>query len=290
MIIWSDDRLAFDLLQHRFAGGQARARELARHHPASYVVFDLLGLAGEDLRDQPLRDRRAALETLAREWSPPLQLSPMTDDIEVARRWMIDYRPAGVEGLVIKGADTRYEPGLRRWVKYKLRQTTEVLVGAVIGQITRPEAFIAGLYQSGTLRMVGRSGPLRSAQSLSLANVLTPAGPDHPWPGSIAANRFGPGRERVALTKVDPKIVAEVSADAAQQGGVWRHPLRFVRHVLILVPQTSLSSPMLEVPPVGAFGVSAEISEATAQRADGRLSNICSTLWYGQRATNSHGG
>ena len=103
-------------------------------------------------------------------------------------------------------------------------------MGAVIGQITRPEAIVAGLYRSGTLRMVGRSGPLRSAQSLSLANVLTPAGPDHPWPGSIAANRFGPGREQVALTKVDPKIVAEVSADAAQHGGVWRHPLRFVRH------------------------------------------------------------
>ena len=103
-------------------------------------------------------------------------------------------------------------------------------MGAVIGQITRPEAIVAGLYQSGTLRMVGRTVPLRPAQSLSLAEVLTPAGPDHPWPVSIAANRFGPGRERVALTRVDPLIVAEVSADAAQQGGVWRRPLRFVRH------------------------------------------------------------
>jgi len=59
LIIWADDRLAFDLLQHRFAGGPARAREQARDHPASYVVFDLLALAGEDLRDQPLHDRRA---------------------------------------------------------------------------------------------------------------------------------------------------------------------------------------------------------------------------------------
>ena len=92
LIIWSNERLAFDLLQHRFAGGPARAREQAREHPASYVVFDLLALEGEDLRDQPLRDRRAALETLSRTWSPPLQLSPMTDDIEVARRWMRDYR------------------------------------------------------------------------------------------------------------------------------------------------------------------------------------------------------
>jgi hypothetical protein len=113
--------------------------------------------------------------------------------------------------------------------KYRLRETTEVLVGAVIGPITRPEAFVAGLYQAGILRMVGRTVALKSAQSLSLAEVLVPAGADHPWPESIAANRFGPGRDRVALTRVDPTVVAEISADAAQQGGVWRHPLRFVR-------------------------------------------------------------
>jgi len=229
LIIWFGEHLAFDLLQRRFAGGPARAREQALEHPASYVVFDLLALAGEDLRDQPLSDRRAALEKLSRTWSPPLQLSPMTDDIDVARRWMIDYRPAGIEGLVVKGAATRYEPNLRRWIKYKLRETTEVLVGAVVGPISRPEAFVAGLYQSDTLRMVGRTVPLRSAQSLALAEVLVPAGPGHPWPESVVANRFGPGRDQVALTRVDPTVVAEISADAAQQGGVWRHPLRFVR-------------------------------------------------------------
>lgn len=77
--------------------------------------------------------------------------------------------------------------------------------------------------------MVGRTVPLRSVQSFSLADVLVPAGTD-PWPESIAANRFGPGRDRVALTRVDPTVVAEVSVDAAQHGGVGRHPLRFVRH------------------------------------------------------------
>ena len=228
LIIWSDDRLAFDLLQHRFAGGPAHAREQARDHPASYVAFDLLALAGEDLRARPLRDRRAALETLARNWSPPLQLSPMTDDIEVARRWMTDYHPAGVEGLMIKGADTRYEPGLRRWVKYKLRQTTEVLVGAVIGPIKRPDSIVAGLYRNGELVIAGRSVPLTAAQSRSLATVLTPASADHPWPDTVASNRFG-GRDRVTLTRVQPTVVAEVTADAALQGGVWRHPLRFIR-------------------------------------------------------------
>jgi hypothetical protein len=31
------------------------------------------------------------------------------------------------------------------------------------------------------------------------------------------------------LTKVDPVVVVEVSADAALQAGQWRHPLRMVR-------------------------------------------------------------
>ncbi|MEN3269992.1 MAG: hypothetical protein V7646_6886, partial [Pseudonocardia sp.] len=31
------------------------------------------------------------------------------------------------------------------------------------------------------------------------------------------------------LTKVEPLVVAEVTADAAPQVGQWRHPLRLVR-------------------------------------------------------------
>jgi len=33
----------------------------------------------------------------------------------------------------------------------------------------------------------------------------------------------------VALTKVDPVVVVEVSADAALQAGQWRHPLVRIR-------------------------------------------------------------
>ena len=72
--------------------------------------------------------------------------------------------------------------------------------------------------------------PLSSAQSISLAAVLEPAGPDHPWPDTVISSRFGNGRDRVALTKVKPAVVAEVSADTARQAGVWRHGVRFLRH------------------------------------------------------------
>lgn len=114
--------------------------------------------------------------------------------------------------------------------KCKLRESTEVVVGAVVGPVTAPTAFVAGLYdQAGTLRMVGRSTTLSRAQSRALAAVLTHAAGDHPWPDSIAATRFGGARDRIELTRVEPTVVVEVAADAARDHGVWRHGLRSIR-------------------------------------------------------------
>jgi ATP-dependent DNA ligase len=46
---------------------------------------------------------------------PPLQLSPVTSDPDEAREWLDAFKTAGVEGLVVKGASTRYQPGRRDW-------------------------------------------------------------------------------------------------------------------------------------------------------------------------------
>ena len=103
-VVWLDGRLNFDQLQRRMVSRPAVAAKLAQEHPASYVAFDLLTLGEQDLRPHPWRDRRAALEDLASTWRPPLQLSPYTDDYDTALDWLVDYRVAGVEGLVAKGA------------------------------------------------------------------------------------------------------------------------------------------------------------------------------------------
>ena len=117
VVSWAGERLSFDLLQQRLAAGPARARVLAAEHPASYVVFDLLAANSVDLRGRRFDDRRAALEALTT-WSPPMQLSPITDDFDTARSWLVDYAGAGIEGLVAKGASTVYRPGFRGWQKY----------------------------------------------------------------------------------------------------------------------------------------------------------------------------
>lgn len=229
VVIWSDDRLDFGLLQQRMVASPGRIAAQVKAHPASYVAFDLLAAGGQDLRGWTLSRRRAELETLAARWAPPMQLSPATDDPALARRWFDDFRAAGVEGLVAKGSRSRYAPGRREWLKVKSWETTEVLAGGVIGSLERPSQLVAGRYRDGELVVVGRTSPLDPRQSAELAAVLTPAGDEHPWPDRIGTGRFGGGRLSVPLVRVRPDVVVEVSADAALQAGVFRHPLRFVR-------------------------------------------------------------
>jgi ATP-dependent DNA ligase len=237
VVIWNGSRLDFGLLQQRISTPAGRIPALAAAHPASYVAFDLLAAGGADLRPAKLARRRAALEDLAARWAPPMQLSPVTSDPTEARIWFDDYRAAGVEGLVAKGAGTRYAPGRREWLKVKSWETTEVLAGGVIGTIDRPSQLVAGRYRDGELVVVGRTSPLSPRQSAELAAVLTPATSDHPWPDRIGTGRFGGGRLSVALTRVEPSTVVEVSADAALQAGVFRHPLRYVRIRPDLAPE-----------------------------------------------------
>jgi ATP-dependent DNA ligase len=229
VVVWNGTRLDFGLLQRRMVSSARAIATLVAEHPANYVAFDLLAARGRDLRTWKLTRRRIELEALAEGWAPPLQISPMTDDAEEARRWFDDFRAAGVEGLVAKGAGTRYVPGRRDWLKVKSWETTEVIAGGVIGPVERPSQLVAGRYRDGELVVVGRTSPLSPRQAEELAAVLRPAGADHPWPDRIGTGRFGGGRLSVPLTKVEPTLVVEVSADAALQAGVFRHPMRYVR-------------------------------------------------------------
>jgi ATP-dependent DNA ligase len=230
LIVWNGERLDFGALQQRMITSAATIRrQLAPKWPASYVAFDLLAIDKIDIRMMRLSDRQRRLTSLATGWRPPLQLSPVTDDPDEACEWLDAFSYSGVEGLVVKGAGTRYQPGRRDWVKVKNRDTIEVIVGAVTGSIDHPEVVVCGRYRGRDLEIVGRTVPLDPAQANELAAVLKPAGDRHPWPDEISAGYWGRGAKKVPIVKVRPLIVAEVAADAARQGDHYRHPLRFHR-------------------------------------------------------------
>src|SRR5205085_9055873 len=62
LIIAVGRALSFDALQLRLHPAESRVRRLAKETPAELMVFDLLELGGESLVDQPLAERRRALE------------------------------------------------------------------------------------------------------------------------------------------------------------------------------------------------------------------------------------
>lgn len=181
---------------------------------------------------RPLRERRAALEQLAVSWRPPLQLTPQTADPAEAQRWLEEYAAAdvGVEGLITKGANQRYLPGQRGWMKFRIHNTREATVGAVIGRVDQPIRLILGLRDdTGTLRVAGATHPLSSGESAELAAVLVSTD-DHPWPAELSTRQLGRfSREPVAITRVVPTVIVEVEADTAFEYGRWRHLTRYRR-------------------------------------------------------------
>lgn len=102
-------RPSFQQLQHRAAKGTA----------IRYFAFDLLHLNGKNLKDLPLQDRRKQLSALIRgsavECSDEL---PGTPDQVVQAVTQV-----GLEGVVAKRRDSRYEPGRRSsaWQKFKIQ-------------------------------------------------------------------------------------------------------------------------------------------------------------------------
>lgn len=230
-VCWSKKRLDFEHLQRRLITSARRLPALIWEYPASYAAFDVLAVAGQDIRMLPFRDRRTLLEELAATWAPPLNLSPVTRDPEQAATWFTGLTEAGIEGLVIKGDGQLYEGGKRLWLKVKHRDSIDVVCGAVLGSVARPAALVVGLPLGRKLGIVGATSQLPAAKSLALAKVLRPAGPGHPWPSEIPRGyleRFAKDRKPVQLTLVEPFVV-EVAADVAWSGWAFRHPVRFLR-------------------------------------------------------------
>lgn len=229
-VIWNADRLDFEALQRRMVSSRAALPALVHELPAAYAAFDVLAVAGQDIRTIPFEGRRQLLEELARQWTAPLNLSPTTTDMELAKTWLKDLPATRVEGLVFKGGSQPYDPS-RAWLKLKTKSTFDAVCAAVIGPITQPQAIIAGLPVDGTLRIIGRSTVLSARAGRELGRHLRPAQPGHPWPEEISEaslNRFSKDKGPVHLTLVEP-IVVEIAADVAWTGKSFRHPVNYLR-------------------------------------------------------------
>ena len=232
LIISVGDVLSFDALQLRLHPAESRVRKLAKESPAELMLFDLLSLGGKDLSDEPLSERRAALEKFhAAIKAPQLKLSPMTLDRKTAVGWL--QRSGGaLDGVIAKRVDQPYKSGERAMVKVKPERTADCVVGGfryaekndLVGSL------LLGLYdEKGLLNHVGFTSaiPAKERQQLTqdLEALIEPPGFTGNAPG-------GPSRWRTARSgqwqPLKPTLVVEVKYDQVTAGR-FRHGTSIVR-------------------------------------------------------------
>ena len=85
IVIPSASGIDFDLLSQRIHPAASRIEKLAAETPATFVAFDLIALAGNDLRQVPFSDRRRLLERSVTSRHPPVLVTPATRDPHLAR-------------------------------------------------------------------------------------------------------------------------------------------------------------------------------------------------------------
>lgn len=222
-VIDAPDELATasDTMSKRTHGFAHRPVGESRNPRAS--AFDLLRLSGADTTGWPYRWRRAALESVftARRLSVPWTLCPSTTDPDVVREWLT-WASVGMEGVVFKKLDDAYLPSVRGWQKYKVRETTEAIVGAVTGSGRSPEA-AARQVRHRRPPSVGRTTTLSQAAGAAVVGLLALRRRGHPWTGWSFSTGWD-SRERLIVTLVEAELVVEVGVDVPRDAsGRWRH-------------------------------------------------------------------
>jgi ATP-dependent DNA ligase len=208
--------------------------KLSVETPASFVGFDLLAEAGTSLMDAPFSDRRAALEHVLARVTAPIHLSQTTQDAEVARRWLVEFEGAGLDGVIAKPLAAVYEPGKRTMLKIKHSRTADVVLiayrihksGQGVGSL------LLGLYtDDGQLLPVGGASAFSNARRLELIDELEPL-VERDESGEVVTgegerSRFSASKD-VSFVKLRPERVIEVKYDQ-MEGWRFRHAVQFLR-------------------------------------------------------------
>jgi bifunctional non-homologous end joining protein LigD len=264
-------RSSFERIQRRFTPSDPDAIAHAhREVPVAFYAFDLLAVAGHDLRALPLVRRKDLLARLV----PRTGFLRFADHVEEDGVGLFEAaREHGLEGIVAKQADAKYEAGRRtpRWLKVKVPRTCALAIaGSLPGRGAR--AAIGSLILAG--RQGGRwvyCGNVGSGLGDETVRVLDRALEDR----RLAAPAFegAPERWPRGVRFARPEWVCEVRFSEVTSAGVLRHPV-FVKLRAGADP-LACEAP-LAVPPAAAEPAPA--AEAPAAVAP-RLTRLDKVFW-----------
>jgi DNA ligase D-like protein (predicted ligase) len=139
---------SFNLLQNHASAGAS----------LHYFIFDVLVLKGRDVTAEPLTKRRELLEEqVFPEVDEPIRYSPALDASlgDLIR----SVKAQGLEGLVAKRRDSKYEPGERSgaWQKMRINQGQELVIAGYTPSQKNFDALVVGYYEDDKLMYAART-------------------------------------------------------------------------------------------------------------------------------------
>ncbi|HEX9108561.1 MAG TPA: ATP-dependent DNA ligase, partial [Longimicrobiales bacterium] len=213
LLCWKDEApLPFAVMQRRI-GRKTVGPKIRAEAPVAFVAFDVLEQGGRDMREQPLRARRALLQaTLAGLPGTAFRLSPLVDATtswpELARL-REESRRRGVEGFMLKRLDSPYGVGRRKgdWWKWKIEPYT---VDAVLIYAQRGSGRRASLYTDYTFAVRSGDELVPVAKAYSGLNDEEIRRVDR-FVRENTIQKFGPVRA------VKPELVFELAFEGIQE-------------------------------------------------------------------------
>ena len=228
-------QLSFDALQMRLHPAESRIRKLSAETPARLVLFDmLLTPEGQSLIEQPLTQRRAALESFVAQVGETerLALSPCSRDLGTAHAWLGEAGQGATDGVVAKPLDAPYAAGERAMLKVKRLRTADCVVGGFRYESETQEvgSLLLGLFDdAGRLNHVGFTSTITDAERPDLTRRLEAL---REAPGFTGKAPGGPSRwstERSGQWEpLKAVLVVEVRFDHVT-GDRFRHGTKLVR-------------------------------------------------------------
>lgn len=126
--------------------------------PLHFFIFDLLVLQDRDVMGDQLTARRQLIEQhVLPKLADPIRYSPV---LEASLSGLIrSVKQQGLEGLVAKRRDSKYESGLRSgaWMKMRVNQGQELVIAGYTPSPKNFHALVIGYYQNGKLMYAART-------------------------------------------------------------------------------------------------------------------------------------
>ena len=220
VVVDENGKPSFQMLQNR--------GHLPKGWSLVYYAFDLLHLDGKDLKDRPLRERRALLRKVLDKSTVRLSESLPGTLAQIIQA----VKEHGLEGVIAKRLDSKYQPDRRGddWLKLALKPSAYFVIGAYRLDGKRLELLLVGYMKERKLLFTAKVHQgLNPANRRTLLRILQPLATNKCPFANLPTSKAGQWGEGVTAdemgkyTWLRPDLEAEIKFAEWTTSGPLRH-------------------------------------------------------------------